>query len=323
MFIATLIQVSTLLIYILLGYFLRRKNLIGEQTGKVLSKLLTLLFTPAYSIISLSKNVSVNKISLYIYLLLAGTILLFALIFINYFFSKLFSKDENVRNMILYMLVFSNMGYFGYPLIEMVFGVEYLVQFIIFGLPFSVAINTYGYYILTKPTKEELISSNGKRTNERRSLIKSIVSPPLVGVIIGLILGLLPIEMPTIFYTILTPAGNCMSASAMILTGSILASLPIVELFKSKRDYILSFLRLVAIPVIGGAVLFLLGVSKEIFIAGVSLLCLPSGMNVVVFPESVGKNSIEGAKGCFVSYIIALLTIPTIFHFIEILATYL
>lgn len=322
MFIATLIQVSTLLIYILIGYFLRRKNLIGEQTGKVLSKLLTLLFTPAYTIINLSKNVSFEKISLYLSLLLAGVIILFILITINYFFSKVFSKDENVRNMILYMLVFSNMGYFGYPLIEMVFGAEYLVQFMIFGLPFSVAINTYGYYILTKPTKEELANSNGSIV-KGRSLIKSIISPPLIGVLIGLVFGFLPFEIPSIVYTILTPASNCMSASAMILTGAILASLPFNELFKSKRAYILTFIRLIAIPVIGGGILFLLGVSKEIFIASVSLLCLPSGMNVVVFPESVGKNSIEGAKACFVSYIIALATIPTIFYVMEYLATLL
>jgi predicted permease len=224
--------------------------------------------------------------------------------------------------MILYMLVFSNMGYFGYPLIEMVFGAEYLVQFMIFGLPFSVAINTYGYYILTKPTKEEMENQNGSIA-ERRSLIKSIISPPFIGVIIGLIFGFLPFEIPSIVYTILAPASNCMSASAMILTGSILASLPFVELFKSKRAYLLSFIRLIAIPLIGGGILFLLGVSKEIFIAGVSLLCLPSGMNVVVFPESVGKDSIEGAKACFVSYIFALATIPTIFYFMEYLSIFL
>ncbi len=323
MFTATLIQVSTLLIYILVGYFLRRKNLVGEQTSKVLSKLLTLLFTPAYSIVSLSRNVSVEKISVYLSLLIAGTIVLLVLIFINNFSSKLFSKDENVRNMILYMLVFSNMGYFGYPLIETTFGAEYLVQFMIFGLPFSVALNTYGYYILTKPTKEELASFNGVDAPKRRSLIKSIVSPPLIGVVIGLILGFLPFEIPSFVYSILTPAGNCMSASAMILTGAILATLPFSELFKSKRAYLISFIRLILIPVIGGAILFLLGVSREIFIAGVSLLCLPSGMNVVVFPESVGKNSIEAAKSCFVSYIIALATIPTIFYIIEILANYL
>ncbi|MBO5888913.1 MAG: AEC family transporter, partial [Clostridia bacterium] len=102
-----------------------------------------------------------------------------------------------------------------------------------------------------------------------------------------------------------------------------LAKLPILELFKSAKAYLLSLIRLIILPVVGGAILFFIGVPKEVFIAGVSLLCLPSGMNVVVFPESVGKDSIVGAKSCFVSYIFALATVPVVFYFIEVLANLL
>ena len=322
MFLSTLTQVSMLLTYILIGYFLRRKNVIGSETGKILSKLLTCLFTPCYSIVSLSQNVSIERLNIYLSLLIAGTIMLLVLMLICQYPSKLLSNNENEKNMFVYMLIFSNMGYFGYPLIEMTFGAEYLVQFIIFGLPFSIAINTYGYYILTKPTKEELL--NGAINNApKRSIIKSLISAPMIGVVIGLVLGFLPFEMPSVIYSFLTPAANCMSASAMLLTGTILAKLPILKLFKTARAYLLSFIRLVVLPVIGGAILFFIGVPKEVFIAGVSLLCLPSGMNVVVFPESVGKDSIEGAKSSFVSYIFALATIPVVFKIIEVLATYL
>ena len=322
MFISTLTQVSMLLLYIFSGYFLRRKNLISDQTGKVLSKLLTYLFSPCYSIISLSKSVSIENINIYLSLLIAGTIMLFILMLICQFPCKLLAKNENEKNMFLYMLIFSNTGYFGYPLIEMTFRADVLVQFMIFGLPFSIAINTYGYYILTKPTKEELLADSTAGAN-KVNVLKSLISAPMIGMVIGLILGFLPFEMPSFVYSFLTPAANCMSASAMLLTGTILAKLPIVELFKSAKSYLLTFIRLILLPVIGGAILFFIGVSREVFISAVALLCLPSGMNVVVFPESVGKDSIEGAKSCFVSYIIALATIPVIFSVIEILANYL
>ncbi len=322
MFISTLTQVSMLLLYILTGYFLRRKNMISDQTGKVLSKLLTLVFLPCYSIISLSQNVSIERINVYLSLFIAGAIILFILIFICQFPSKLIAKDENERNMFVYMLIFSNMGYFGYPLIEMTFGAETLAQFMIFGLPFSVAINTYGYYILTKPTKEELLA-NSNVSVSKNSILKSLISVPMIGMVIGLIFGFLPFEIPSFVYSFLTPAANCMSASAMLLTGAILAKLPLLELFKSGKAYLLSLIRLIVLPVIGGAILFFIGVSREVFIAAVSLLCLPSGMNVVVFPESVGKDSIVGAKSSFISYILALATVPVLFYVIEILANYL
>ncbi len=322
MFISTLTQVSMLLLYILTGYFLRRKNMISDQTGKVLSKLLTLVFLPCYSITSLSQNVSIERINVYLSLFIAGAIILFILIFICQFPSKIITKDENERNMFVYMLIFSNMGYFGYPLIEMTFGAETLAQFMIFVLPFSVAINTYGYYILTKPTKEELLANSNAQAS-KRSMLKSLISVPMIGMVIGLTLGFLPFEVPSFVYSFLSPAANCMSASAMILTGTILAKLPIVELFKSAKAYVLSLIRLIILPVLGGAILFFVGVPKEVFIAGVSLLCLPSGMNVVVFPESVGKDGVVDAKSCFISYIFALATVPVIFYFIEILANLL
>ena len=323
MFEATLIQVTTLLIYILVGYFLRRKNIVHESTGKVLSKLLTCVFTPCYTISNLSKNISVERVNVYLSLIIAAIIIFFVLLVISLFTSKLLVKDENIRNMFLYMLLFSNMGYFGCPLIEKTFGAESLVQFLIFTTPLSVAINTYGYYILVKPTKAEILALKESGNEQKINYLKLIISPPLVGVTIGIILGFMPFDMPEIFYNILSPAGNCMSASAMILTGAILAKRSFKELFVSLKSYILAGIKLIIYPIIIGGALFLIGVSKDVFIAATCMACLPAGMNVVVFPESVGKDSIEGAKACFVQYFIAILTIPIVFYLLESLAVYL
>ena len=96
MFKATLIQVTTLLIYILVGYFLRRKNIVHESTGKVLSKLLTCVFTPCYTISNLSKNISVERVNVYLSLIIAAIIIFFVLLVISLFTSKLLVKDENI-----------------------------------------------------------------------------------------------------------------------------------------------------------------------------------------------------------------------------------
>jgi hypothetical protein len=40
-------------------------------------------------------------------------------------------------------------------------------------------------------------------------------------------------------------------------------------------------------------------------------------MNVVVYPESVGHDSTEGARACFVSYIMAIATVPVVFMILE------
>jgi predicted permease len=40
---------------------------------------------------------------------------------------------------------------------------------------------------------------------------------------------------------------------------------------------------------------------------------MPVGMNVVVYPESAGLDSTEGATSCFISYVLALVMLPIIF----------
>ena len=66
MFLTTVKQVAILLIFIFIGYFFKKKNVIGEGGKKVLASLLTNLFAPAYSIISLSSVVNIQEISKYL-----------------------------------------------------------------------------------------------------------------------------------------------------------------------------------------------------------------------------------------------------------------
>ena len=319
MFLITLQQVCLLFSYIFIGYFLRRKKLVGDQVGSVLSKLLTYVFMPAYNLSSLS-TVSKDNLSTYLSLFIAGVVTISIVFVISHFLCKLFSKDEAVRNMFKYMLMFSNVGYFGYPLVDGVFGSTYLTMFMIFCLPISILINTYGYFLLTKPTKAELLSERDANPNAKpKSLLSCIISPPLVASVIGLILGLSPFDMPQVFYSFLAPAGNCMSACAMIVSGTILAKLPLKQLFVSKKGFLLGLVRLIGFPIVGGGLLFLCGVQSELLVCVIVFLALPSGMNVVVFPESVGRDSLEGAKTCFISYVLALLTVPLIFFTMKLL----
>jgi predicted permease len=68
-------------------------------------------------------------------------------------------------------------------------------------------------------------------------------------------------------------------------------------------------------------VINLCGVHGELFkgIAVLSIIAsaMPIGMNVVVYPESAGLDSTEGAKTCFISYVLAVALMPVIFMLME------
>ncbi len=321
MFLITLKQVAILLFYILLGFSLCKAKIIGKEGSKILSKLLVYVFSPAYSLCNLSSSISIEKIVEYAVSIACGIVVVLLAILFGIIVSRLFSKDKLERNIYKYVLAFGNLGYFGYPLISAVFGADVLATFMLFCVPINIGISTYGYFVLTQT--EDKTDECVDNVAKKRDLIKRIFSVPMIFTVIGIILGLLPINMPTLFYDVLTPAGNCMSVSAMILSGIVLASCTVKELFCSVKSYFAGGVRLIICPLIFGGLAFILyrfvGLSADIFICITACSCLPAGMNAIVYPESVGLSGKSGAKVCFISYILALATIPLWFYLLEIL----
>jgi predicted permease len=83
MFLLTLEQAATLLLFILLGYLLRKTNVLKDGAKAALSALLVNFFSPFYSLNTLSKQVSVDRIVEYAIYLLAGTLVTLLLIAIS------------------------------------------------------------------------------------------------------------------------------------------------------------------------------------------------------------------------------------------------
>ncbi len=323
-FTKTLEQVSILLIFIFTGYFLRKKEVINESGKKVLAGLLVNLFGPCYSIASLSTQLSIQRINEYLTYLLAGTVVALIIIFVALPFAKLLGKDKIEKNMLRYALAFANIAYFGYPVVGAVFGESVKASMILFCVPQTIAIYTYGYQILTSKitdTPEGVENAlNSKAKINWRSNFRFLTSAPFVGIMLGIILGLLPINLPAYVVNLLNLSANCQSATAMLLTGAVLASVPLLKLFTSWKPYVVGLIRLLIIPILLGTITYLIGIRGELFIILVASISVPVGMNVVVYPESAGLDSTEGAKMCFISYVLALVTLPLVFEAIKILA---
>ena len=335
MFLVTLQQTAILLAFILIGYFLRKKGIITEDGKKVLAKLLTFLFAPCYTASSLSTIINVGELPMYGTIILAGLGLTIFCIFAALPLARVLGKDQLQRNILKYGLAIGNIGYFGYPIVYAIYaaiggetlGNQMRAEMMMFCLPMTIAIYTYGYAVLTKDVSGDALMKK-RTTKEKLSFLWSM---PMIGMYAGIILGLLTsgigFSLPSIVTDALTIAGNCQSAPAMLLTGAVLAGVPFGKLFTSWKPYVIGVIRLLAFPLVVGAIFFVIhlcGVSGETFIRvfklSVIVSAMPVGMNVVVFPESAGQDSTEGAKSCFISYILALGALPLVLTMMDLVA---
>ena len=144
-----------------------------------------------------------------------------------------------------------------------------------------------------------------------------------LGIAIGLLTSGLNFEMPKFFTDLVTVASNCQSAPAMLITGAVLANVPLKKLFTSWKPYVIGLIRLLVFPLVFAmlfAIIYLCGWRDQTFVqvAFVTIVSvgMPVGMNVVVYPELVGKDSTEGAKTCFISYVLALAVLPILYSLV-------
>ena len=300
----TVEKVFMLLMFIAAGYILRKSVKLPDNAGKVLSALSATIFCPAYNIRNLWNNFTVAKIGENA--LVMGYGLLFTLIAIGValVLARLLGKPGMERRSLSYAFAIPNYGYFGYPVIEGVFGTEFLSQVLVFIVPLSIATNTYGYLLFTP---------NGKISWKR------IFNPLTVGVLIGMVLGLSGIPMPGVVDDVLGGAGDCMSPAAMLLAGFVLGAFPIGKLLSSVRAYVLSAIRLVGIPALFFGALWLCGARGIWLLMPLTVFAMPLGLNLVVYPESQGMDASDNARMCCVSYLMAIAVLPPIFGLLSIL----
>ena len=294
-------KVGMLLVFIAIGYFMRRHHDLPDDAGHVLSLLCTLLFSPAYYISKLSADFTVEVIGAN--LLLVGYGALFTLVSIGLAFvlSKPFSKNRIERNSLIYAFSIPNYGYFGYPVIEAVFGQAVLSDVMIFLSPLSLTTSSFGYALFVG--------------DKKIPWKKILLSPLMVSLLIGMFLGLSKIQLPGFLDSAVAIASNCMSPCSMLLAGFMMGKFPLKKLMIGWRPYAYSAIRLIGIPLIFAGILLLCGMEGKYLMLPLLIAGIPLGLNLVVYPESQGqeKQASDNAKLCFISYILALLVLPCTF----------
>lgn len=300
----TLGQVGMILVFISIGFFLRRYHGMPGTTGQALSLLCTLVFSPAYSIVNLSKSITMDVIAEKIPLFFYGLIFIVVSIGLAYLLSKPYARSQIERNSLIYAFAIPNYGYFGYPVIEAVFGSAVLADVMVFLIPMSLATSSFGYSLFV----------GGKKV----PLKKVLLTPMCISLVIGVAIGLTGIQLPRFINDALVGAGSCMSPCSMLLAGFMLGKLSLKELLNGWRPYAYSLVRLVLIPLIFGGLLMLLGVEGQYLMLPLLIAGIPLGLNMVVYPQSQGyeDQAAENAKICFVSYLLALAILPCTFTII-------
>ena len=230
-FIKTFTQVLILFILILIGYFIRYRNLIDKSFTSKLSNLILSIFLPALIINSMQINFEPSIINKIIIIILLSFITYLISYLIAYSLKFIFKSDKDI-GVYQYAVMFSNVGFMGYPVVQSIFGSDALFYASIFNLPFNLLIMTLGVYLLCRGNKNYDFS------------IKSFVNPVVVSILIGFILFIFRIKLPVFINNTLELLGDLTTPLSMLIIGSMLCESPAKECFFNKKLYLIVFIRL-------------------------------------------------------------------------------
>lgn len=300
-FFATLTPMLELFSFIFIGYILKKKKILPDNADVALSRLVNFFFGPALSIYTFSRNFSVEFFSREYHTLIYSGISLVIAILISLLLSNLFAKEGYTRNIYRYALTFGNIGYMGNAVVLEMFGEKALYHYMIFTLPLSFAINTWGLMMLIP------------RKDSKSSILKNLWNPPTIGLFIGMLIGLSGLKLPAFLNQVIKIGGDCMGPTAMLLTGVVIGSYPIAQLLKNWKVYIASALRLIVLPAFFLFFMWAVGGDKDLMTWTCIAYGVPLGMNTVVYPAAYGGDTSTGASMAMISHTLCVITIPLLY----------
>ncbi len=298
---ATINQMLVLFIFMAVGFFLNKKNIIPKEGTAVLSKLETNIFVPCLVFSVFYKYCTVDNFKEKWTYMLYGLAIMAVSLIIGIFLARVFTKEKYLNKIYTYSFAVANFSFMGNAVVLGIFGEKVLFDYMIFTLPLNMYVYSIGTASLIPEEKGGKIS------------LKTFVNPIFIALILGAVLGLTSVSLPTFITSAVTSAGNCMSPLAMILTGLVIGGYSLKKLASDKKVYFASVIRLIILPALFMLALIALKTDKEIIRAALCATAMPLGLNTVVFPAAYGGDTTPGASMALISHLLSIVTIPVMF----------
>lgn len=284
---------------ILVGYFLRRANRLGDEMMKQTSFLVANIMMPALILYSSSTPSSISDAEI-IQCLLLGIVLYVVFIVMSKWIAHKIAHTHEDKALYQILLAFANFSFIGYPLLEVMYGNYAVFVFTVLHLPFNILIYTYGVYLLNK----------GKRSFKVKEYVRMFLTPGVITSIIALVCFLAKFKLPSFVTETSGLLGQATVPLSMIVVGG---NLSFAGLAKNKETIALLknvFIKMFIFPFIGFGLIYFLDVSvflKELFVFS---FMLPSASIPLMLALQYDVDTSIASKTISLTTLVSVVSIP-------------
>ena len=279
------------------GYLAHHLGYLGGEIDQKLCRLVLNITMPAMILAAVLNNSDMGGLSEILPLLLVSAIFYGMSLVFAAVVPKVLGGTEKQKGVWRYSLVFANVAFIGYPVARALFGESSIFYAAILVLPFNLLSYTLGPMMLA---------------GQGRFDWKQMLSPCVVASVIALVLALTGLRLPSSVGETIGFLGDVTTPLSLLVVGSLLADLPIKQVFIAPRPWILTILRLLVMPALFFLLLKPLHLDPMVMGVAVSQMAMPVAVNGSMLAMEYGGDTDAMAQVTFLTTLFSTFTIPII-----------
>ncbi len=309
-------QTGKLFIILCLGFALARLELLDLHTKQKLTKILLYVTTPLMMIDAFydrmkmqdqqDSNGTVSVGMLFVYAFAFYLIL----ILLSLLLTALIRPPKPDRRLYIFMTVFGNVGFMGFPLVQSVYGTEGLFYAAIVNSVFNIFVYTFGVVLMGRAGDAEDAS-----LNKRLHAIpwkKLLLTPAVIGTAVGILIFVFRIHLPALIADTCGTLGDLTSPLAMLVVGANLSGMKIKDVLTNMRMNVYVLLRQIALPLLFWLLIKRLVMHPVLAPTLLLMSCMPVANTTALFATEYNGNEKLASQGIFLTTLFSLVSFPLI-----------
>lgn len=291
-------QMLVLFLILGVGYVAGKTRIMTIEGNKTLSILVNCIATPCNILYSSLCTEHILQNFQVLQLLGIAFLMHFALIAIAWVFTRILRVPKPLQGQYNYMLIFSNLGYMGIPVIKSIFGDEAVFIISIFVMVFHLFVYTYGIYLICG--KEDGSGFDWKK----------LICPVTVSALVSIICYLCNVRVGGVVADAIYMLSQLTTPCAMLIIGCALSSVAFRTVFTNWRLYAVSAMKLLVIPFLVLMCLRPVISDKTLLGVIVVLMAMPIATNFTMLSAQYDKDQKLAASAVFMTTLLSVITIP-------------
>lgn len=292
----------TLFIIVILGYVLAKLRYMSVDFCRQLSAIVVDVTCPLLILSSVMGDTMPDR-RLILPLLGVGVLTYAILTVVAYLVPRALTQKASDHGIIGFALMFANVGFIGYPIVASIFGHAAVFYAALLNMANTFFIFTVGV---------DLIKGHDSSGQKHRFDFKVLFSPGLLAAYAAVVIVALKLHVSPLIARPVTMVGNITVPASLLVIGATMASLPLRDMLGNRLVYVVTALRLGAVPIVLYFLFRLMGVNALVNDINTVVIAMPVASFGTMFCMKYGRDVTLMTELTFLSTVASIFTIPLI-----------